>query len=146
MGSSNTAKCKFCCSTFSEHSFSFPSGKYHLHRWNKDHQFNTSNYRCVLACPCTHYCTFTCSIFLYYLILKGSSDSHAHATLFQILIRLNFGRKWLLCFNSCVTDGRMDWPTDRPTDRLMDGQTDGRTDTPSYWDARRHLKTEALLA
>ena len=32
-------------------------------------------------------------------------------------------------FNSCVTDG----PTDGPTD--------GRTDTPSYRDARTHLKT-----
>ena len=31
--------------------------------------------------------------------------------------------------------------TDRPTDRPTDGPTDGRTDTPSYRDARTHLKT-----
>ena len=35
--------------------------------------------------------------------------------------------------NSCVTD--------RPTDGPTDGRTDGRTDTPSYRDARTHLKT-----
>ena len=34
------------------------------------------------------------------------------------------------------TDGPTDRWTDRPTDRL----TDGRTDTPSYRDARTHLK------
>ena len=35
-----------------------------------------------------------------------------------------------------VCDGR----TDGPTDGQTDGQTDGRTDTPSYRDARTHLK------
>ena len=39
------------------------------------------------------------------------------------------------------TDGRTDGPTDRRTDRRTDGPTDGRTDTPSYRDARTHLKT-----
>ena len=34
------------------------------------------------------------------------------------------------------TDGRPDGLTDGPTD----GPTDGRTDTPSYRDARTHLK------
>ena len=37
-------------------------------------------------------------------------------------------------FYKSVTDG----PTDGPTD----GRTDGRTDTPSYRDARTHLKTK----
>ena len=39
-------------------------------------------------------------------------------------------------FNSCVTDGR----TNRRTDGRTDGRTDRRTDTPSYRDARTHLK------
>ena len=43
-------------------------------------------------------------------------------------------------FNSCVTDGRTDRRTDRRTDGPTDGRTDGRTDTPSYRDARTHLK------
>ena len=33
-----------------------------------------------------------------------------------------------------------DGPTDRRTDRRTNGPTDGRTDTPSYRDARTHLK------
>ena len=37
---------------------------------------------------------------------------------------------------------RTDGPTDGPTDRRTDGRTDGRTDTPSYRDARTHLKTK----
>ena len=37
-------------------------------------------------------------------------------------------------FNSC------DRPTDGRTDLRTDGRTDGRTDTPSYRDARTHLK------
>ena len=51
----------------------------------------------------------------------------------------------LFCSNSAhfseiqlVCDGRTDGPTDRPTD----GPTDRRTDTPSYRDARTHLKNE----
>ena len=41
-------------------------------------------------------------------------------------------------FDESVTNGRTDGPTDGPTDR----PTDGRTDTPSYRDARTHLKTD----
>ena len=39
-------------------------------------------------------------------------------------------------FYKSVTDG----PTDQRTDQRTDGRTDGRTDTPSYRDARTHLK------
>ena len=35
-------------------------------------------------------------------------------------------------------------PTDGRTDGRTDGQTDGWTDTPSYRDARTHLKTMNL--
>ena len=48
-----------------------------------------------------------------------------------------------------MTDGRTDQPTYGPTDVRTDGrtdrQTDRRTDTPSYRDARTHLKTEDNL-
>ncbi len=40
------------------------------------------------------------------------------------------------------TDRQTDRQTDRPTDR----PTDRRTDTPSYRDARTHLKMKTLLA
>ena len=39
-----------------------------------------------------------------------------------------------------VCDGPTDGPTDGRTDGRRDGGTDGRTDTPSYRDARTHLK------
>ena len=73
------------------------------------------------------YRTFICSFVL--LLLKSSSDSHTF--LFQTLIYRNFGQKRR--FWSIST--RL-WRTDRPTD--------GRTDTPSYRDARTHLKTSKL--
>ena len=41
-------------------------------------------------------------------------------------------------FNSCVTDRR--------TVGLTDGPSDRRTDTPSYRDARTHLKKLLVLA
>ena len=44
-----------------------------------------------------------------------------------------------------VTDRRPDGPTDRRTDGPTDGWTDGRTDTPSYRDARMHLKIGAMV-
>ena len=37
------------------------------------------------------------------------------------------------------------WPTDGRTDGRTDRPTDGRTDTPSYRDARTHLKSYANL-
>ena len=40
-----------------------------------------------------------------------------------------------------VCDGR----TDRRTDGRTDRRTDGRTDTPSYRDARTHLKSISIL-
>ena len=41
-----------------------------------------------------------------------------------------------------VCDRRTDRTTDRRTDGRTDGRTDRRTDTPSYRDARTHLKRE----
>ena len=54
--------------------------------------------------------------------------------MFCNVILPNFTEKWRLFhdFNSCVMDG----PTDRPTD--------GRMDTPSYGDARTHLKSKLI--
>ena len=43
-------------------------------------------------------------------------------------------------FGPFVGNSTRVWPTDGPTDRPTDGRTDGRTDTPSYRDARTHLK------
>ena len=51
-------------------------------------------------------------------------------------------------FKASVTNGRTDGWTDGRMDGRKDGRTDsrmnGRTDTPSYRDAKTHLKTKGL--
>ena len=47
---------------------------------------------------------------------------------------------FLLFTKALLTDRQRDGPTDGLTDGWTDGWTDGRMDTPSYRDARTHLK------
>ena len=67
------------------------------------------------------------------IVLSGTYNHVRYATLFIFCLKTSI----FLNFNSCVTDGRTDRPTDRPTD--------GRTDTPSYRDARTHLKRQTEM-
>ena len=74
---------------------------------------------------------------LYYQLffyLHSCGTNCPHTSLFGYTIQRFF------YFNSRVTDGRKDGRTDGWTDGQTDGQTDGWTDTPSYRDARSHLK------
>ena len=79
-------------------------------------------------------------------VLVFESSFKWHTFLFLMLFCSNsahFLEVQLVCDRR--TDGRTDGPTNGPTDRPTDGptdrRTDGRTDTPSYRDARTHLKS-----
>ena len=55
-------------------------------------------------------------------------------------ILFNFGPFLRISTRVWPTDGRTDGRSDGRTDGWTDRRTDGRTDTPSYRDARTHLK------
>ena len=85
------------------------------------------DYRCVLVCTCTATCSNNC-IFtrsLVQLLLKCYLDC---LTIPFILITIDILLEIGVFF---IISTRL-WPTDGPTDQ--------RTDTPSYRDARTHLK------
>ena len=92
----------------------------------------SSDNRCVLVRPCTSICNTNCSFTCTFVLVTLKCITNCLNLTFHTLTYLHFAQKWHFFEISTrvwLTDGR------------TDGRTDGQTDTPSYRDARTHLKT-----